>query len=290
MAGLDAETLEGDITDPSFAAQIAAESDAVFHCAAMIWIGRTRLRQARQVNVEATRNIARRCREAGVRLIHVSSVDALASSGRSQACTESDLLPAKPESAYTISKREAEEAVLAEIEDGLDATIVNPSFMLGPYDWAPSSGQMMLALATRFVPLAPGGGLSVTDVRDVCDGTLAALEQGKCGERYILAGHNLTYLELWQKMAAVAGRRGPRAAMGPAVSRVVGGAGEVFRWVTRVESQVNLPALRMGQLYHYYDSSKAQRELGYQIRPLQPALEDTWDWIRREFIEAATSA
>src|SRR5205085_12112707 len=122
--------------------------------------------------------------------------------------------------------------VLEEVARGLNAVIVNPGFMLGPWDWRPSSGRMMLEVATRFTPLAPVGSFNVCDVRDVSAGAIAAAKQGQTGRKYILGGHNLSYFELWKKMAQVAGKRGPLFPAGP-LQRMIGGAfGDLWHRVT----------------------------------------------------------
>ena len=92
---------------------------------------------------------------------------------------------------------------------GLDAVIVNPGFLLGPWDWKPSSGRMLLDVARRFTPAAPIGGATMCDVRDVAAGIIAAMERGATGRRYILGGHCTTYLDAWRLFAQVAGARGP---------------------------------------------------------------------------------
>ena len=88
--------------------------------------------------------------------------------------------------------------------------------MLGPWDWKPSSGRMLLSVARHWKPMAPTGGMSGCDVREVARGTLAAADRGQTGRRYILAGENLSYLAAWKLFARVAGRPGPLLPAGPA--------------------------------------------------------------------------
>src|SRR4029079_19039702 len=126
---------------------------------------------------------------------------------------EESALPGIVECPYVVTKREAERIVLGEVEKGLDATIVNPGCMFGPWDWKPSSGKMLLAV-TKFAPIYPLGAVSFCDDRDVAAGTLAAVERGRKGQRYILGGHNLSYRAAWRQMAALVGKRGPISPMG----------------------------------------------------------------------------
>ena len=281
LHGLDVEILTGSWADPSFVSQCTKSIDGLFHVAAMIWIGRSKLEESRRINVEMTRVFAQACRNQNLRFLHVSSVDALAAGSRDQPATESDLSPAKPPSAYVTTKREAEQVVLEEVAQGLDAVITNPGFMCGPYDWKPSSGQMILAMTQQWVPATPGGGLSVADVRDVVCGITAAMERGRSGERYILGGTNMTYLSLFRKMAACANKHGPWIRMPHWLAATVGRVGDTISWFRQGELQVNSPALALGQLYHYYDSSKAIQELGYEFGPIDIAIADAWQWLNQ---------
>ena len=136
----------------------------------------------------------------------------------------------------------------------------------------------MLAIAGQYIPLAPGGGCSVADVRDVAEGILSAIEKAKVGERYILGGHNTSYFQLWRMMAKIVGRAGPVGKLRPPITWIAGGAGDLFAKFAK-EGQVNSAAVKMGQIYHYYDSGKATRELGYRLRPIEHGLNDAWDWF-----------
>ena len=80
-----------------------------------------------------------------------------------------------PECPYVVTKRQAEEAVLRECDLGLDGVIVNPVFMLGPWDWKPSSGRMLVEVASGKGLFAPPGGNDFVDVRDVAAGILSAI-------------------------------------------------------------------------------------------------------------------
>jgi len=169
--------------------------------------------------------------------------------------------------------------VLSEVEKGLDATIVNPGCMFGPWDWKPSSGKMLLAV-TKFAPIYPTGAVSFCDVRDVAAGTIGAASVGKSGRRYILGGHNLWYLDAWRQMARLAGKRGPISPMGPLFRAVVAPLLDLRSWITGHEGDANSAILMLGRQQHCFSSRRAQEELGYRIRPFADTLADTWAWFR----------
>src|SRR5690606_26475470 len=139
-----------------------------------------------------------------------------------------------------------------EIDRGLQAVIIHPTYMFGPWDWKPSSGRMILEVARRFTPLAPSGGNNCCDARDVALGALAAWERGKNGRNYILGGENLTYLEAWRLIARATGGKPPWFRAGP-LQRILGGmAGDVWGRVTGREPDLNSAAVGMSSLPHYF--------------------------------------
>ncbi|HEV3417722.1 MAG TPA: HpnA protein, partial [Pirellulales bacterium] len=179
-----------------------------------------------------------------------------------------------------ITKREAEQVVLEQVEAGLDAVIVNPAFMLGPWDWKPSSGRMLLDLATGWGLLAPPGGNDFCDVRDVAAGILAALDRGSRGRRYILGGEPMSFLEAWSLFAKIIGVRPPwRKALPPGLW-VYGHFGDLRGWLTGREPNLNSAAVAMSRLEHHYSYARAAAELGYRPRPAREAAETAWKWFK----------
>ena len=281
LDGLNVEPVLVDLSQPTDIGLAVKDVDVVIHAAAMIHLGWGELELSRKVNVEATAKLAESCRRNKVRLIHVSSVDALGAGSESEVGDETKLDPPKPACSYVVSKREAESAVILEVANGLDAVIVNPGFMVGPFDWKPSSGAMMLGLyKSPVVFFAPAGGCSVVDVRDVADGVISAIEHGRTGHRYILGGQNMSYMELWTLMAKVMNKRRPKRPLPNWLASMVGRLGDLTGKVVGREQAVNSAALKMGQMFHYYSSAKAERELGYRIGSVEDALKDSWDWFK----------
>jgi dihydroflavonol-4-reductase len=255
--------------------------DVVIHAAAYVQLGWANRDLHFQINTEGAANVARSSRRAGARMIHVSSVDALGIGwwdrpANEEVCNE-DFVPCP----YVMSKRAAEAEIRREIDDGLNAVIVNLGFMLGPWDWKPSSGRMLLQVAQRFMPVAPCGGFSVCDVRDVARAVLVAMADTPSSQ-YILGGNNLTYHATWKLFADVAGARGPWLRSGFGVLPFIAGRlGDLWGKVTGHEPEINSAATAMSRQPHYFDSSRAIAELGYRIRPARESVQDAWDWFRQ---------
>lgn len=279
LADLPINQINGDLNDEALLEKATSGVKLVIHSAAMVHCGWRHRDEMYRVNVEGTAKLARSARQAGARFIQVSSVSALGLRADGKPANEETPPGGMLECPYVVTKREAEAAVLAEVERGLDAVIVNPVYMIGPWDWKPSSGRMLLEVASGKGLLAPPGANDFVDVRDVVAGIEAAIQRGQTGRRYILGGHALSYLEAWQVFAKVTGRRPPLGTAPRAAVRVAGWFGDLASLVLKREPPVNSAASGMSMLPHNFSCQRAVEELGYAIRPLEIAAADAWDWF-----------
>jgi dihydroflavonol-4-reductase len=280
LEGLSVDVREGDVRDPVSVAKACEGTEAVIHSAALIHLGWTRLAEAREINVGGTQTVGQAARDAGIRFVHVSSVDALGLGAPGAPADEETPAVGQVPCTYVVTKRESDAVVRELVGQGLNAVIVHPGFMLGPWDWKPSSGRMLLTVARQFTPMAPTGGFSVCDVRDVTAAILAAWQRGICGRNYILGGHNMRYVEAWRLFAEVGQGSRPWCCAGRLMQILGGRIGDLATKVTGREPDVNSAAVAMSRQYHYYSSERAQRELGYHIRPVRETIVDAWQWFR----------
>jgi dihydroflavonol-4-reductase len=213
-------------------------------------------------------------------LVHVSTNNTLGVGTRDRLANEEWAAAQNIPCPYVTSKKAGEVAVRQQIDQGLDAVILHPGLMFGPWDWKPSSGRMILEVARSFTPMAPIGGCSVCDVRDVAAGILAAMDKAPTGRAYVLAGHNLTYLKIWQLIADIAGGSRPLCRSGPLIRLVVARGGDFWGWVTGREPDVNSAAVKLSDCYHYFESTRAEQELGYRVRPVEESIRDAWQWFQ----------
>jgi dihydroflavonol-4-reductase len=281
LAGLDLEIVKGDVRDAASVDEAVRGVDRVVHAAAYVHIGWTQLELSRAINVGGTANVAASTRRAGARLVHVSSVDAMGLSPHGQPSDEETPVAGGVLCPYVVTKREAEQVVSAEVAQGLEATIVNPAYMIGPWDWKPSSGRMLLEVARNRGLVAPLGTNNFCDVRDVAEGILSAADRGATGRRYILGGERLSYFQAWRVFAKVTRALPPLLPAGPLVRRAAGGCGDLWTRLTGREPDVNSAATAIAAQSRNFVSSRAERELGYHARPLSEAAEAAWEWFRQ---------
>lgn len=275
FAGLDVEAVEGDLDDPAALARLCADVDCVVHSAAAVDIRYGDRASFEAVNVGGTARLLAAL-PAGVRLVHVSTVDALGMRSRAHPADE-DCAPAPHEGGvpYVDTKRAADRRVL---DSAADAVIVYPTYMLGPWDWRPSSGKMILEIASGKGTLAPAGGNNFVDVRDVVEALLVAAGRPR-GGRWILGNENLSYREIWSLMAEVTGARPPMGELPRWAGSVAAGALDVARGVGLREGTINAAAVRMSFLPHYFSAERARRELGMAATPVRDAIAAAWAWF-----------
>lgn len=199
------EWVKGDILDLIELEEVMTGCDTVIHCAALVSFHRRDFARLFEINRHGTANVVNTALHLGVkRLVHISSTAAIGNETliHDGVKRESNRWNASEKvSGYSLSKYSAEKEVWRGIEEGLNAVIVNPSIMLGPGDWDESSLKIMRTLSNGLRFYTPGGNAFV-DVRDVSLVTRRLMESPVSGERYLVAGHNLLYRDLFELIAA----------------------------------------------------------------------------------------
>ena len=278
------EIVLGDVTHPESLVRACDGVERLYHCAALVSMWARLEADMWRVNVDGTDHVVDACRRAGVRrLIHCSSVDAIGLPEGSAPSTEEtpwnwDRLGV--DNPYARTKWESQRRVLAAAACDVDAVVVNPTFMFGPWDARPSSGRMILEVAAGKAVGWTSGGNNFVDVEDVVLGMVAAAERGARGECYILGHANLTYREVFGEIAEVLGVRPPRFAIPYPLARLGGWAGDVAGALTGTEPAVNSLTARLGYVRHYYDPSKATAALGLRRTPVREAIAKAVAWFR----------
>jgi dihydroflavonol-4-reductase len=284
LAGLDVEKVVGDVLEPESLKKAFAGAEVVYHLAARISVTGDPDGMVRKTNVEGPRNVARASREAGVRrLVHFSSIHAFRQSPLDQPLDETRAPAQTPRSlAYDRSKADGEQQVLAAVAEGLDAVIVNPSGVIGPYDFRPSRmGAVFVGLYQRRFPAMVEGGFNWVDVRDVVKSAMAAETKGRRGERYLLTGHYVPVQELAQMFGEVAGVRSPRLVSPMWLARIGAPFVTAYSQVTRTTPLFTSESLEALRANRNVRRDKAEKELGHTARPTRETLADTVEWFRQ---------
>jgi dihydroflavonol-4-reductase len=280
------ESAIGDVTRPETLAAALAGVSRVYHIAGRVDFDPDAAGRARlvEVNVEGTRHLLEAAASSGVeRVVHVSSVSTIGGSDRfDRVLRESDFgrgtgvdLP------YPSSKRAGEEVALEFARRGLPVVIVNPTFFAGPGDRNLSSARTMVSFLKRQVWLGlTRGAVCYSDVRDVADGMIRAMERGRVGERYILGGHNLRLSEYHAILRRVTGVRQPLFRVPPPVAIACAHVVLPLYRLLGITTYVAPGDVRMGRNWWVYDYSKARDELGLVCRDPESSIRDAVAWLK----------
>jgi len=283
LAGLNVENVEGDITDFNSILPVFEGVDVVFHLAGMISIMPGQDELLYQVNVEGTRNVVEACLENDVkRLIYTSSVHALREPPHGTEIDEScHFHPEQSREGYDQTKALASLEVLQGVKRSLDAVIVCPSGIIGPYDYNISQmGQMILNYMNGNMKVYIDGAYDFVDVRDVARGLILASRKGKIGEIYILSGEKITVKELMALLEEITGVGQPWLKIPQWLVNV---AGKITPYYYRNrETRPLFTSYSADVLVSNCDinNNKARRELGYDPRPLKDSIRDSVEWFR----------
>jgi dihydroflavonol-4-reductase len=270
------EPMRGDVTDPESLAAAAEGCELVFNSMGMPeqWVRDEAIFD--QVNAVGSAQVAGAAKRAGARrFIHTSTHDVFhAETG--DRFDETMLADYPKGTAYERSKQHAEELVLAE-RDGMEVVILNPSGVYGPTPSPTPSFENGLfePVVRKRLPAVPPGGTGYAFVEGVAAGHLLAAEKGTDGERYILADGYASFRDLAETAKSVAGRGRVPPTMPVPVARAIATVGAGISRVIR-----RPPLLPKGQLTYFLwqarpDSSKAQRDLGWQTTPLEEGVRKT---------------
>jgi dihydroflavonol-4-reductase len=283
IEGLNVEIMRGDIGDVEFLCRAFAGVDTVYHLAAAISITMNEWPLVEKINVQGTRNVVEACLRAKVRrLVHFSSIHAMVQEPMNTPVDEMrPLATSRRLPPYDRSKSAAEKEVQQGISRGLDAVIVNPTAVMGPYDFQPSHlGAALIAIAQRQLPAMVQGGFDWVDVRDVAAGAILAAEKAPVGGRYLLSGHWVSMCDMSEMIAEITGVDTKKPVcplwLAQAGAPIIQGMSKISG-KRPLYTSVSLKALKSNRDISH---DRAARELGYQPRLFMATLTDTLRWFK----------
>jgi dihydroflavonol-4-reductase len=284
LEGLKADRASGDLRSPASLEKAISGCEVVFHVAAdyRLWVCDPE--QMYRSNVEGTRALLEAARKNGVRrVVYTSSVATMGfSSNGLVADEESPVALGDMIGHYKRSKFIAEQVALQAGRSGQDVVVVNPSTPVGEMDIKPTpSGRIVVDFLKKKFPAYVDTGLNLVDATECARGHVLALQKGRSGERYILGGENLTLKQILDKLAAITGLPSPSLKVPYVLALATGVCDEVVTgWIRKREPRATIDAVRMGRKKMFVSSAKAERELGWQIVPVDDALRRAAAWFR----------
>jgi len=266
------QLIEGDLfTDIS---SFLKDVDYFIHIAAETNQNLLNYEDYKKINYEATVHLFSQSVACGVKkFLFVSTANTLGFGNLEQLGNE-EIRQQYPfnQSFYAKSKLETENYLLQN-NDLTQVIILNPTFMIGAYDTKPSSGKIIFWGWKKKIIFYPKGGKNFVHAEDVADGILKAIEQGKNGEKYILANENLKYKEFFQKLNSLTNQKPIMIPIPDFILILIGFAGDFLRFfkIKTNLSSVNMKALRIN---NFYSNQKSIDELKVKYQPVKKAIKD----------------
>lgn len=280
---LGVEICYGDVRNIDDVRAAARGVDTIFHLAGIIGIGSGKKKLMYSVNVEGTRNIVDVCLEQNIKkLVYASSVHAIRELKNNITIEETqEFEPSKLKGAYAKTKAIATSIVLEGVKNGLDAVIVHPSGVIGPYDFKLSNtGQLILDFMAQKLYAYIDGAYDFIDVRDVAKGIVLAEKYGRAGECYILSGEKVTVKMLLDYLEDITGIKAPKFKLSYIFVKMMGPLAELYYKIVRQQPLFTTYSVSTLKSNCNFSNAKAKRELGFAPRPIANTLKDTVKWMK----------
>jgi dihydroflavonol-4-reductase len=282
LDGLEAELVQGDVSDVESLTRAFEGTEIVYHLAGMISLLKTEWPLVEKVNVTGTRNVIEACRRSGVkRLVHFSSIHALQQEPLDTPVDESrSLVEGKKYAPYDRSKAAGQREIRKAVAAGLDAIVVNPTGVFGPYDYQPSYfGAALVSMANGKMPALINGGFDWVDARDVALGAMLAEKKAPAGSEYLLSGNWVSMRDIAVIMKEISDASITGFVCPMPVARFSAPLAAAYSRLFNKRALFTSVSLNALISNHNISHEKATRELGYQPRPFKETLTDTMRWF-----------
>jgi len=280
---LDLEYVKGDLTDKFSLEKLCDNADVVFHLAAKIAIDKRDRDLVYKTNVQGTQNLIDICIKKDIkRFIHFSSIHAIDPHPLDEVLDENRAYIGKTKLIYEQSKAESEKLVINAANKGLNAIVLNPTAVVGPYDFKSSYlGQALIKIYENKLPMLVPGGYDWVDVRDIVDAAISSITKGKSGERFILSGHYLSLKKLSVMIGEISNQKTPKLIAPLFLAKIGLPFIKLYSYIANehpLYTSESLDILKNSN--KNISNSKAKDELGYNTRPLEETLRDAFKWYK----------
>lgn len=254
----------GDITDKESMRAPMTGADGVFHLAAWYKIGEKDKSPGVRSNIEGTRNVLELMKELGIPKGVYTSTLAVFGDTKGQLVDESYRHDGPWLSEYDRTKWVAHyEVAEPMMKQGLPLVVVQPGVTYGPGDPSAMGITLREYLERKLRGVPKVSAYCWGHVEDTAAGHLLAMERGKPGESYIIAGEPKTLIDAIEMAERITGIPAPKMRPSPGFVRFLAA-------ITRSELlRVSAGATYLGS------NAKAKRELGLRHRPLKEGLRET---------------
>lgn len=186
-------------------------------------------------------------------------------------------------SLYAQSKLKAEDYLLQN-RSNTEVIILNPTFMIGPYDTKPSSGKIIFWVWKKKLVFYPKGGKNFVHVEDAANGILNAIEKGRNGEKYLLANENISYKDFFEKINRITHQKPVMLPIPNNVLSLLGWAGDALRKL-KIKTSLSTSNMKVLQICNYYSNQKSVEDLGIQYQPIDKAIKEAVQFFENKNLD-----
>lgn len=197
---------EGDLCDYESILKAMKGCEYVFHTAAYTNLKCKSIDNFYKGNVVGTQNVLNAALHYQVKkVIYTSTLAAFGPSYKEVPITESQPRLTSYANDYELTKSMSEEVVMDYVKKGLNCTVLNLSRVYGPRLNTYSNGvnRLITKIARSSILIAPSKLNVISNyvfIDDVVNAHILALQLGKCGEKYIIGGENVSYQQLFNSI------------------------------------------------------------------------------------------
>lgn len=261
------------------------EEVIVIHTAGIVSITAKKNPLMESVNINGTKNLVDLSLKYHVnKFIYVSSVHAIPEKENNEVITEVDSFnPDLVQGPYAKTKAIATQYVLDQVKKGLNAIVVHPSGIIGPYDFGKAHMTMMFEdYLNGYLTSRINGAYDFVDVRDVASGIIQSTVSGKIGSCYILSGHRTELKDFFNRLRIMSGKKLRINVLPMWFAKLSAPLAELYYKIRKLPPIYTAYSLYTLQSNSYFSHEKAYHDLNYTPRSFDETLYDTMKWLVQE--------
>ncbi|MFD0794669.1 SDR family NAD(P)-dependent oxidoreductase [Mucilaginibacter litoreus] len=268
------EWVTADLMDTYSLEEALEGVSQVYNCAAFVSLKQADKEQMIKTNITGTATLVDLCNDAGIRMVHTSSVAAVGEAKPGELITEKHHLdPTTETDGYAISKLESEMEVWRGIAEGLDAVIVNPTIIIGASAGIEGSGQIFETVR-KGLKYYTRGSIGFVDVNDVAKCMIALMESGISAERFIISAENRNYKQLFEEIAQCMGVKAPATLAKPWMMEIAWRGAAFWGMITGKAPAIDKTSAKAASNTRNFDNSKIKKAIGFEFRPVSKTIKE----------------
>jgi len=268
---------ECDVLDIPLLDELMKGHKEVYHCAGIVSFRKKDFNEMMEINRYGTANMVNVALENDInKFCFVSSTAAVGRKDlpKDGTVTENgNWVKTDETSGYAISKYSAEKEVWRGINEGLNATIVNPCVLFGAGDWSESSMTIFKTLDKGLKFYSPGSNAFV-DARDVANIMIELMQKEIFNDRFLCIGVNTSFKNLFERIAKELHKNPPKWEVSKLLMGVAWRFSSFWSAITFSKSPITKDTARNAFNHVNYSNKKIKKALDYDFYSLEETVKN----------------